>query len=169
MKDAKGDSIAHYAASGAALELLDEVLDKNYADLSQSQFWSPLHWACRIGDPEIIGLLMRKGASNGCVATAQPSRKWTPYSIAVLHQNQHLLSASGDVYNFLLGSDAGVGEELVNMKGERHDRFSCNGCLHVISLYVMTFEYVLTLNRTFTEPVFIVMTVTILIIVLCAG
>ena len=45
VKDAKGDSITHYAASGAAPELLNEVLDKYYADLSQSQFWSPLHWA----------------------------------------------------------------------------------------------------------------------------
>jgi len=131
VKDAKGDTIIHYAASGRSLELLSELLDKDYVDYSQSLWWSPLHWACRAGSAEIIELLVEKGVTGGCVTTTQPDQQWTPYSIAVFHQNRSLLLASSDIDNSLLGSDGGHNKKLVDMQGTKHGGFCCNGCIHV--------------------------------------
>jgi ankyrin repeat protein len=125
-KDAKGDNILHYAASGGSLEILDGILDKYHIDLSHSLYWSPLHLACRTGGFEVIKRLVGKGASGGYVVTTQPDQKWTPYSVAVFHQNHSITSAST-----LLGLDKSLHNESVIMPGERHRGVSCHGCFHV--------------------------------------
>ncbi|KAF2022563.1 ankyrin, partial [Setomelanomma holmii] len=59
--DAKKDGVLCYAASGGALDVLQAALDLGLTFPPESMHWSPLHWACRSGIPEVVELLINEG------------------------------------------------------------------------------------------------------------
>ncbi|KAF2182389.1 ankyrin, partial [Zopfia rhizophila CBS 207.26] len=60
-KDAKGDSLLHYASSGGSLQIVNAVLDEGPMLPWQSGYWSPLHCACRTGNPKVVERLIKEG------------------------------------------------------------------------------------------------------------
>ncbi|KAI9794829.1 MAG: hypothetical protein M1816_002957 [Peltula sp. TS41687] len=148
-KDKKGDMSIHYAASGASAEVVRKLLDGQQLAFLQSITWTPLHWACRTGDFELVRLLLLNGANpKSVVATTDPPGQWTPLSIASFHQNRQLVSHEGQIIHKVIalqenqhnlqGSEVNtslLGEEeespkLVQVK--KHGGYWCNGCLHYI-------------------------------------
>jgi hypothetical protein len=43
--------------------------------------WTPLHWACRSGSPQVVTLLLENGANKN----ARTSRGWQPLDVAIYH------------------------------------------------------------------------------------
>jgi ankyrin repeat protein len=139
-KDKNGNSVIHYACSGASIEVVRRVLYLDTFVMSSTKTWTPLHWAYRTGDIELINLLRRHGYSDSSVHTAQPSASWKPVSIGLFHRNPHVESAvhESPVHDFaVFGSTCLDTESLSNPEsttyptGFHHEDFLCNECFHV--------------------------------------
>ncbi|KAK3359510.1 ankyrin repeat-containing domain protein [Lasiosphaeria hispida] len=89
-RDKQGLTLLHYAAistSAVVAEITSRLEEEsrlgswiNERDLDG---WTPLHWACRKPDREIVKLLLEKGADD----MARTTEGWTPRHIAILHNN----------------------------------------------------------------------------------
>ena len=138
-KDRRGASIFHYASSGGSVELLRSIVSRDLTPPSHDKQWSPLHWACRTGNRDVIELLTKEGVHSACMTTLQPNRSWSPLSIALFHGNgktveqlpasfRSLLSPGDETYRESHG-------DVVSLSGSRHGNYWCNGCYHV-SYYI---------------------------------
>jgi ankyrin repeat protein len=127
VEDAKGDGLISYASSGGSLDVLDAAFKETSNFSSQIRNWSPLHWACRAGVPDVVERLIKEGANSGCVTVAQPEGRWSPLSIAIFHGKEEMLENLSTSCISLLSAEANA----VRLDGERHGGYWCNGCLHV--------------------------------------
>jgi ankyrin repeat protein len=131
-KDAKGDSLLHYASSGSSLQVLNVVLGKGLTSSPQSGHWTPLHWACRTGNPNIVERLIKEGLRSECVTLPQPEGQWSPISIAIFHGNGKMLEELSAPCRSLLGTGPNSSAaDAVQLNGRRHGGYWCNGCFHV--------------------------------------
>ena len=60
--------ILDYAAAGASIAMVKEVLDLSVGSEGAST-WSPLHWVCRSGSIALIKLLLAHGFEERSVET----------------------------------------------------------------------------------------------------
>jgi ankyrin repeat protein len=128
-KDAKGDNLLHYASSGNSLRIVNLVLDDNpVGDHCQGGHWTPLHWACRAGNPRVIERLVKAGFRNELVTTAQPDFQWTPMSIAVFHGNDTKMAGLSTSCRALLDTKVFFDKHLY---GTNPRRATCDSCLFV--------------------------------------
>ncbi|PQE33805.1 ankyrin repeat protein [Rutstroemia sp. NJR-2017a WRK4] len=126
-KDAKGDSLLHYASSGNSLRIVKLVLDDNpISDHCHDGHWTPLHWACRAGNPRVIEHLVKAGFRNELVTTAQPDFQWTPMSIAVFHGIDMKMAGLSTSCRSLLDTKVFFDKYLYG-KNPRHA--TCDSCL----------------------------------------
>jgi ankyrin repeat protein len=146
-KDKGAYSAIHYAASGASLAAVDRILQSHSTDCAEDHFWSPLHWACRAGDPQILKLLVEKGIKANAVSTSEPPGRWTPIAIAFFHQNRKLVTADGGMQSELIKLQddcletifcsgriphaSSAQERSSYMQARKHADCWCNGCFHV--------------------------------------
>jgi len=142
VKDMRGDQILSYAASGASALTVQRILQHPSLCVEESDGWSPLHWACRIGDAEVLRLLIDRGFQGHVVRTSEPQALWTPYSIAIFHGNRKLLSELGnwrsDLFTceYTLSEATQIFAEKVSTKvAERVLGVVCDSCEHVSTLY----------------------------------
>jgi len=142
VKDMRGDQILSYAASGASALTVQKILQHPSLCVEESDGWSPLHWACRIGDAEVLRLLIDRGFQGHVVRTSEPQALWTPYSIAIFHGNRKLLSELGNWRSDLLTCEHTLLEatqifaEKVSTKvAEKVPGVICDSCEHVSTLY----------------------------------
>lgn len=92
-KDAKGWTAVHYAAMTRTSENLRIVLQYwNLEAPEQSNTWTPLHIASCRNEPAAIELLVESGFRPSTVKTLEPEWDWTPFDIALAHENYGLLS-----------------------------------------------------------------------------
>ena len=133
-EDKKGDSLINYASSGGSLQILDVVLENGLVSSPQRGHWTPLHWACRIGNPNVVERLVKEGFRSESVTITQPEGKWSPVSIAILHGHGKMLERlSAASRSFLdAGTDSSVAD-VVYLIGRRHSGYWCSGCFHVSS------------------------------------
>ncbi|XTI84042.1 ankyrin repeat protein, partial [Cenococcum geophilum] len=139
VKDMRGDQILSYAASGASALTVQRILQHPSLCVEESDGWSPLHWACRIGDAEVLRLLIDKGFQGHVVRTSYPQALWTPYSIAIFHGNRKLLSELGNWRSDLFTCEHTLSEatqifaEKVSTKvAEKVPGVICDSCEHDI-------------------------------------
>ena len=147
IEDKGSQNAIHYAASGASFDVTQRILQWTPVDIVPDQGWTPLHWACRTGDSRAIELLMQKGFKGSFVATSEPPRLWTPFDIALFHQNNNLAAEEGDTLDELIkpldtqlrtalcggivGPSSIGPENLASIRAQKHGNFWCNGCFHV--------------------------------------
>ena len=131
-----GNNVLHYACSGGSTEAVWRILKLDPSTADGSPSWTPLHWACRIGDSELIQLLLSHGFHKSVVHTTNPSANWTPASIGMFHQNptfdfksQKRFMNELDVFD-PSGSFSST-ELLRDLRGICHGHFWCNYCFHV--------------------------------------
>ena len=93
--DAHGHGILHHAPSEGSYEMVKKAIPFHSPDLVNIETWSPLHWACRAGSVETVNLLLESGFGEHCITTTNSAGQWTPYSIAVYHQNKSIVPHSG--------------------------------------------------------------------------
>ncbi|KAF2469629.1 ankyrin [Lindgomyces ingoldianus] len=127
-RDEKGEGLLHYAASGGSLQILNAVLKNVLVSSLQRGYWSPIHWACRAGNPNVIERLINEGLRSECISISQPEGQWSPISIAIFHGNEKMLEELSTSCRSLLD----VGLHSVRLRGIRHGSYWCNGCFHDI-------------------------------------
>lgn len=133
-RDVKGYGILHYAAMSGSLDTVQKSLSA-CEKFETTTGWSPLHWAYRTAALPVIDLLVASGLANMAVATHQPLGQWTPYSIAIFHQNLKLTSeplenSQGDEIQHSAGTDF-TDADTSTAQGVKHDTVFCDECLLV--------------------------------------
>jgi hypothetical protein len=96
-KDAKGNDILCHAASSGSLETVNKVLQlmpKTWA--TDEGVWSPLHWACRAGNKEVVERLVQSGFRSSSVTIGEPMGDWSPIDVAFLHGHGKMLQDLSD-------------------------------------------------------------------------
>ncbi|KAH8587245.1 ankyrin repeat-containing domain protein [Bisporella sp. PMI_857] len=81
--DRQGNGILHYAASGASIDMVERTIQYYQMPQTSCTIWSPLHWACRSSNAQIVNLLLDNNFHNSIITTVEPEGRWTPYAIAV--------------------------------------------------------------------------------------
>lgn len=126
-KDEKGDSLIDYASSGGSLQILDAILDTGLKSLPRSRHWTPLHWACRAGNSNVVERLVKEGLGSEYVEITKPKGQWSPISIATFHGNGEILEELSASCRALLGE----ADESLQLHSKRHGFYGCDGCSHV--------------------------------------
>ena len=135
-KDAIGNSVLHYAASGGSLKVLNMAIDQHLTSSPQDGHWTPLHWACRSGNREVVERLISAGFRGESIITSQLEREWTPYSIAVAHGHKTMLEELPNSSRALLGSRADSDAmDVLHQHVNNSTRYYCDGCHHVSTDY----------------------------------
>ena len=132
--DVQGNGLLCYAASSGSVDMVRKAIPFYKAIPASCTTWSPLHWACRKGSTAVVNLLLENGFCESVVTTTEPEGRWTPYAIAVFHQNKNLVYDSEKDTDSLYGVDLKLlgslsSNELLSAK--EHDGYTCNGCKQV--------------------------------------
>ncbi|KAF7507147.1 hypothetical protein GJ744_010829 [Endocarpon pusillum] len=138
-KDNDGNDVFHYACSGASIKVVRRILELDPPVIDSFSTWTPLHWACRTGDGELIQLLLSHGFRTSSVHTKIPSASWTPMSIGVFHRNPN---SESDIHQSVLEGKKDHGssykgffpssESSLVVRGSHHAEIWCNKCFHYI-------------------------------------
>jgi ankyrin repeat protein len=120
-----------YACFGGSLQIVDQVLTPGDMHAKQEDnHWSPLHWAFRAGDAEVIENLVEHGFRNTTVKTLQPEAEWTPFSVASFFGKKEVVKRLSESCKSILG--LGDGTLSDNAKPPAITTgYVCNGCLDV--------------------------------------
>ncbi|EZF68550.1 hypothetical protein H105_08881 [Trichophyton soudanense CBS 452.61] len=124
--DITGRGIVHHAACSSSVETLRVALEAQASDVKfTDNTWSPLHWACKRGSVEIVNLLLEYGVEESTVTTTdEPAAEWTPFRIAVYHQNKSLVRDWSETKYKLDDTIVLQGYHSISLAG-------CSWCLHV--------------------------------------
>ena len=125
--DGKGENLLHYASSGGSMEILNAVLHMDCVFHTQSEHWSPIHWACRNGNPHLVERLIEEGIHSDSVTIPEPEGQWSPISIAIFHGNEKMLEALSEHCMSLLDK----GKDAVRLSGKRYEGYWCDSCFYV--------------------------------------
>ncbi|KAI1424907.1 ankyrin repeat-containing domain protein [Xylaria sp. FL1777] len=84
VRDYQNHHALHFAAANGALSVTKMILDKHRAAVNDEDCdgWTPLHWACRQGEVEIIKLLIAHGADKNKTTY----RGWKPFHVLIFTQ-----------------------------------------------------------------------------------
>ena len=138
-KDNNGNSVIHYACSGASIKVVRRTLYHHPIVISSPEMWTPLHWAYRTGDHELVNLLLQHGYHESSIHTAQPLASWTPVSIGLFHRNPHFAAREGSLVQesavssppWLNTGSHSNSESKTDLASFHHENYSCDGCFHV--------------------------------------
>lgn len=124
--DITGRGIVHHAACGGSIETLRVALEAQPLDVKFTEnTWSPLHWACKRGSVELINLLLEYGVKESTVKTTdEPAAEWTPFRLAVYHQNKSLVRNWSETKYKMDNTIVLQGYHSISLAG-------CSWCLHV--------------------------------------
>jgi ankyrin repeat protein len=136
-KDAKGDGVLHYAACATSQEMLERLLEDGY-DLAlwESPYWSPLHWACRSASTKMIEWLSGQMASSNNTVPSKVDPNWTPYAIAILYQNESMITGLSAKAKSMIGRQDGQSGSGYNILGSFQRGFKCDGC-HLVGTTIL--------------------------------
>jgi ankyrin repeat protein len=121
--DVQQNGVLHYAARSSSVDMVRKTLPF-YTTPTGYNNWSPLHWACRSGNAAMVNLLLESGHCESIVTTTEPPGQWTPYAIAVFHQNKNLMSNLKGTASSRLGFIPSA----VQSSAPKHGDYECNGC-----------------------------------------
>jgi ankyrin repeat protein len=129
--DKQGRNGLHYAAVSGSSAVIGEILgngkNQDLVGSVDGDKWTPLHWACRRPNVDIVHLLIEQKAKR----TARTSEGWIPRQIAMLHDNT-------DVdYLELLPDTSDKGGGLPEGAGRRFPAY-CDACFCVSTSSCLT-------------------------------
>lgn len=83
-RDYQGRHALHFAAACGSIEVARAILDKheNAVDDEDCDGWTPLHWACRQEESEMVALLIARSSEKN----KRTHRGWRPVDVAVYSQ-----------------------------------------------------------------------------------
>lgn len=127
--DLQQTGLLHFAARSRSAVMVDKVLPFFAPPPAGHNNWSPLHWACRVGDVSVVEGLLKSGHSESIVITTEPPGQWTPGAIAAFHNNQ-------DVVSLLAAHRAQAANQenhdrtipFVQTPAPKDGEFYCHGC-----------------------------------------
>ncbi|KAL0257680.1 hypothetical protein SLS55_006843 [Diplodia seriata] len=90
--DHAGRSILHYACQSGSVQMTRHILRLPVAErlLSSEHEWTPLFWAARAGNAQLVTDLMLAGLRETTVSTDGMPGAFTPFSLAAYHGNDGL-------------------------------------------------------------------------------
>jgi ankyrin repeat protein len=163
-KGAKGDGLMCFVSSGGSLEALNVVFGMGLRPSPRAGHWSLLHWACRAGEPDVVERLLEERLTSQPITISQFPGEWTPLSIALFHGNKDMLEKLSPSSRSTLC----MAECALQLPGERHANFYCDGCLHV-SEHITNLRKHLTVDRIYMDHASIARRVLTLTTVSCAS
>jgi ankyrin repeat protein len=120
--DKMGRRLIDYATMGGSPVVVDKVLKLLTPDTAKTEgIWSPLHWACRHGDIDVIQRLLDYGYASTTLRTTEPDHSWSPIDIAIYHGSTKLLDEKSLAQN--LGPQSSTIPPPRMVKG-----FVCDAC-----------------------------------------
>lgn len=126
-KDAKGDGILSYAALGDSEEVFESVLE-HFKGPKPSEFWSPLHWACRSGNAYAVERLLEQGYRDELVTLPDSEETWDALSIAIYHDQVNMLKYLSPSSASLLNVESG---QRAHRRSGKYAWMNCLSCLQV--------------------------------------
>jgi ankyrin repeat protein len=136
LRDAKGDNTLSYAASSGSLQVFEAALSMAPVCALQKGHWSPLHWACKGGNGEIVKRLLQSGFQGHSVTLSLPKDRWSPADIAIHHGHLSMLEDLSDSCKAALGPI----EKPGRVPGIHRRNILCDGCL-MVSCPVKSFVF----------------------------
>ncbi|KAH0545483.1 hypothetical protein FGG08_000484 [Glutinoglossum americanum] len=158
-KDKQGRTILHHAASGASpskaqsasamVKFILAATKRRQINLNipDADGWTPLHWACRGRNPNVVKLLLR---ANSAYPTGKARDGWTPRMVAEYHGRKSFvpLLESGPrlsrASTVELDVDSPTTDEAPTVdipsaasQGRYHDGIYCDGCLFVSQNFLL--------------------------------
>ena len=120
-RDKQGRTVLHFAAANGRRDMVSDILglqDVQASGWQDGDGWTPLHWASRQDNKEMIRLLLEKGFD----VLAKSSNNWLPIHVAIFHDNKKvadLLKTKQNDLDELSKSNPGPAEsELRDKKDE---------------------------------------------------
>lgn len=138
-KDFGGSDALDYACSAGSVSSVDNVLKHLPFEEKKVENWSPLHWACRRGDSEVVNRLIQLGFRGSCIATPQPQGLWSPAAIAIYHGQKDMLAKLSPSYRMILGGDHG--DVTGAQPSEHHTYIWCEVCHFVSAQFACPMGY----------------------------
>ncbi|KAJ8118893.1 hypothetical protein OPT61_g223 [Boeremia exigua] len=124
--DAKGDDLLCFASSGGSLHFIQNLLNDCTPPHRQKGTWSPLHWACRAGDADVVEELFARRYKCEQVTVPDLPDIWTPLAIAVFHGHGTMVAGLSEPCKASLGAK----DWPVNTTGGLRLQVECDGCFH---------------------------------------
>ncbi|KAE8440733.1 hypothetical protein EG329_006628 [Mollisiaceae sp. DMI_Dod_QoI] len=124
-RDKQGRQPLHFASGNGNVNAAAYFLDRRLGDLEfinakDDDGWTPLHWACRYWNSEVVvDLLLRCGAD----VEAKTNDGWRPWHVALFHDNKELAG--------ILKAEKFQGDEGVPTSPGIRQRATCDSCLLV--------------------------------------
>ncbi|KAH7382754.1 ankyrin repeat-containing domain protein [Phaeosphaeria sp. MPI-PUGE-AT-0046c] len=126
--DAMGDGLLRFAASSGLLQTCNLVLEQVALPAERRDYWSPLHWACRKGDVQVVERLVQAGVLAHVVTIASSADAWSPADIAVFHGHVDVVNKLVEIDDKTLGARANS-----RTRGEFHKSVLCDACDHSLA------------------------------------
>ncbi|KAH6653770.1 ankyrin repeat-containing domain protein [Truncatella angustata] len=144
-RDSQGRTAMHHAVRSMPFNDFKEVFadflrpgSENSVNVSDGDGWTPLHWACKGAGREVVQLLLLS-RNNRDQIYAKCNRGWTPYDIAVFHDQEDLKKIMETALDTQL--DASPGQTVATpasesrrtgliAHGEVHEGVVCDDCLY---------------------------------------
>jgi ankyrin repeat protein len=163
-KDAKGADLLCCVALSNSLELCNIVLNMGILPSTQTGRWTPLHWACKIGNSDVIERLVQAGMESSGVSISNPDRTWYPVDVAIFHGHEDILPNLTHSCKIALGPVS----DPDRIVGKVDESKICDGCdqVNIASLDVRN---MLTCFRIYVALDLDATLVVISIIVSCAN
>ncbi|KAI1767480.1 ankyrin repeat-containing domain protein, partial [Hypoxylon sp. FL1150] len=143
-RDSQGRTIMHHAVrSFTASDFKDvfedfiELRADNYINVADDDGWTPLHWACRGAQTEIVSSLV--AGNSGKQVNIECNRGWTPYDIAIFHIQddlrqtmERILDTQGTTTTSADFPEAKPRNSRRVTTGIAHGYIRCGNCLYPI-------------------------------------
>jgi ankyrin repeat protein len=156
-KDKQGRTILHHAAARGRQDVVSYILgmkDTATCHDPDDDGWTPLHWACRGENEEVVRLLLEKGANRFRVS----KNHWTANHVAIFHGQSDLLSRSQQPRQEKekageqdeSGREDGVEESMLlfaeglPLRSGKFEWYGCDGCECVSTPCIITSATTLT-------------------------
>jgi hypothetical protein len=128
------------------LQAVERILHLDSVIYTDSDCWSPLHWAARSGNVQLFKLLREGGVADSTRDTLEPLCSWNSLKLAVFHQHDSLArcilthvdgitdehpTAMEKGKQTLMKESPSILAGILSPRGDKHGSYSCDGCFNV--------------------------------------
>ncbi|KAI0118319.1 ankyrin repeat-containing domain protein [Nemania sp. FL0031] len=135
-EDRQGRNSLHVACSSGNVALVEQMFENTdiayeLINKPDKDGWTPLHWAYRARNPELIKTLIKKGA--GIENRAISPAGWLPFHVAIFHGWAH------EMLSNIQPNNTSTGSYIIERGRNTHKKCDCCHCVSLI--FVLGIDY----------------------------
>ncbi|KAF4536100.1 Zinc finger ZZ-type protein [Lasiodiplodia theobromae] len=136
--DHSGRSVLHYACQSKSVKMVRYILQLPTARelLCSKHEWTPLFWAARVGNAQLVTDLMLAGLQEAIVSTSEIPGDFSPFSLAEYHANDALISDENCPLKM-----RGRNDTVWETRGTSNGDYECDSCFLVSPGTYATLSY----------------------------